>query len=141
MATKADFSESEWQVLQWAMGDTIAYLSMADRGFWDTFKEASGAAKFVARERNESTSLLVRDLAADVRTKRDKDVMADPTDVAGRVADRLAEAVALIGEKAPDELEAFKLFVIALAHATADAAGGIAETETQAIEKIRAALN
>ena len=48
MATKADLTEVEWQTLQWAVADTMAYLSMADPGFWEMFKEASGAAKYVA---------------------------------------------------------------------------------------------
>jgi len=140
MATKADFTESEWQVLQWAMSNTIAYLSLADRGFWDTFKEASGAAKFVSRARQESESLLVRDLAADVKTSRDKEVTDNPTNMAGEVSERLSEAAALIAEKAPDESDAFRSFVIGLAQATAEAAGGIGDAEAEAIENVTAAL-
>lgn len=141
MATKADFTESEWQVLKWAMSNTIAYLSLADKGFWDTFKEATGAAKYVMAARNESPSLLVRDLAADVKTSRDKEVAEDPTNMAAEVAERLTEAAGIVAEKAPDELEAFKAFVIGLAEATAEAAGGgIGETEASALDRVRVAL-
>ena len=40
MTSKAMFSDEEWQTLQWAVTDTMTYVSMADTGFWDTFKEA-----------------------------------------------------------------------------------------------------
>jgi hypothetical protein len=140
MAIKADFTPEEWETLQWAVTDTMAYLSMADRGFWDTFKEANAAAHFIADTRADSLSLLVRDLASDVKGKRDKEVTANPTDMAGEVAERVSEAVALISDKAPDELPAFKEFIVGIAKATAEAAGGIGETEAAAIEKVKAAL-
>ena len=66
MATKGDFTEEQWQVLQWAVSNSIAFVSMADRGFWDTFKEASGVAKVIAAARTESDNALVRDLASDL---------------------------------------------------------------------------
>jgi len=140
VATKADFTAEEWQVLQWAAMNTIAYLSMSDQGFWDTFKEASGAAKYIADVKANGASLLVRDLAADVRTKRDKQATSDPLTLADEVAERVAEASALVAEKAPDELEAFKGFILGIANATAEAAKGVSEIEAGAIEKITAAL-
>lgn len=141
MATKADFSPEEWQVLQWAVNDVIAYVSLSDRGFWDAFKEASSAAKVVAASRDQSASALVRDLATDLRSQRDKEVAGNPTDMAGEVTERLAEASALVASKAPDELAAFKGFLLDLAEAVAVAAKGIAGTEAQAIENVRAALS
>ena len=140
MATKADFTEEEWQILRWAVMDTMAYVSMSDPGFWDTFKEASGAAKFIADAKAGSPSLFVRDLAADVKTGRDKEVTANPTDMAGEVAERLAEASGIVAEKAADELEAFRAFVLSIAQVTAEAVKGVATTEADAMEKIRVAL-
>jgi hypothetical protein len=140
MATKADFTESEWQVLQWAVADTMMYLSMADPGFWDAFKEATGAAKFVAAQQTGADNLLVRDLAAGIRTKKDATLSDNPTELAAAVTARLSEASALIAEKAPDDLSAFKEFVIGLAQATAEAVEGVADSEAGAIDKIRAAL-
>lgn len=140
MATKADFTAEEWQVLQWAVTDTLTYLAMSDRGFWDTFKETTGAAKYIAEAKANSQSLLVRDLAADVKTGRDKEATANPTDMAGEVTGRVSEASALIAEKAPEDVDAFKAFILGIAQATAEAAKGVAETEAQAIEKLKAAL-
>ena len=48
MSSKELFTEDEWHILQWAVTDTMAYLAVADHGFWDTFKEATAAAKFMA---------------------------------------------------------------------------------------------
>ena len=140
MATKADFTPEEWQVFQWAVLDTMAYMAMAEKGFWDTFKETTAAAKYLADAKANSTSPFVRDLAGDIRTKKDKDVTGNPTDMAGEVVERVGEAAGIVAGKAADELEAFKEFVLGVAEATAAAADGVGPTEAQAIEKIRAAL-
>lgn len=140
MATKADFSAEDWQVLQYAVTDTMGYMSMADPGFWDTFKEASAAAKFMAGAKAESPSLLIRDLATDVKGARDKEATQNSMEVADKVTARIAQASALVAEQAPDELEAFKQFILGVARATAEAAKGVAEGETTALSKIEAAL-
>lgn len=140
MATKADFSEEEWQTLEWAVADTMAYLSMADPGFWDTFKEASGAARFIAENKDSSANLLVRDLAGGLKAKRDKELTGNPTDMSGSVVARVSEAASLVAEKAPEDLPAFREFVLGLAEATAAAVEGIGELEAGALDKIRVAL-
>lgn len=140
MATKADFTSDEWQVLQWAVTDTMAYVSMSDTGFWDTFKEATGAAKYIADAKVGSTSALVRDLAGDVKVGRDKEATANPASMADEVAERVAQAAGLLAAKAPDDLEAFKAFILGVAKATAEATKGVANTESNAIERVRAAL-
>lgn len=140
MATKATFSVNEWQVLQWAVADTMTLLSMADPGFWDTFKETTAAAKFISGARVSSESALVRDLAGDARTKRDKSATATPTDMADRVAERVGFATQLVADKAPEDLQAFKEFIVGVARATAEAAGGVGPSESAAIARIETAL-
>jgi hypothetical protein len=140
MATRTDLDPAEWQTLKWAVTDTMMYLSMADPGFWDTFKEANAAAHYMAAVRQTSGSELVRQLAADIKTKRDKEVSGNPTDVSGEVIDRVNEAVEIVSGKAPEDLEDFKAFIIGLAKATAEAAKGTGPTEAQAIAKLEAAL-
>ena len=140
MATKTDFTADEWQTLRWAVTDTMMYLSMADPGFWDMFKEANAAAHYMAAAKQTSESALVRELAADVKAKRDKEVSGNPTDVSGEVIERVNEAVKIVSGKAPEDLEGFKTFIIGVAKATAEAAKGTATTEAQAIAKLEAAL-
>jgi len=140
MATKADFTNDEWHVLQWAVTDAMSYVSMADKGFWDTFKEANAAARYIADAKVSSANALVRDLASDVKGGRDKEVAANPSDMAGEVAERLAEASALVAEKGADDLDSFKAFVIGVAQATAEATKGVGDNEAKALEAIKASL-
>jgi hypothetical protein len=140
VATKADFTADEWQALQWAVADTMTYLTMADPGFWDMFKEANAAAHYIAGTRQTSESALVRELAGEIKPRRDKEVTGDPTDMSGEVVDRVTEAVKIVSSKAPEDVEAFKAFIIGVAKATAEAAKGTGPTEAQAISKLEAAL-
>ena len=140
MATKADFTGAEWQVLQWAVADTMTYLSMADPGFWDTFKEASGAAKYIAEMKTSSECQLVRELADDARTRHDKAVSDDPANVAGETVGRIGLAVDILSRKAPEDLDAFKDFIIGVAKATAEAAKGTGPSEAAAIAKLEETL-
>lgn len=140
MASKADFTEAEWQTLHWAVLDTMAYLSMADPGFMDMFKEANAAAKYIAGARTASESLLVRQLASEVKPKRDKSVSANPADIAGQVAQRVREAAGIIAVKAPEDLDEFRTFLLGVAKATAEAAKGVSAGEATAMEKLEAAL-
>ena len=140
VATKTDFTADEWQALQWAVTDTMTYLTMADPGFWDMFKEANAAAHYIAGVKQTSESALVRQLASEIKSKRDKEVTGNPTDMSGEVVDRVNEAVKIVSDKAPDDVAAFKAFIIGVAKATAEAAKGTGPTEAQAISKLEAAL-
>ena len=48
--------------------------------------------------------------------------------------------MALLAQKAPDELEAYRALVLDVANAVAEAKGGVKEEETAAIDRIRGAL-
>jgi tellurite resistance protein len=50
-------------------------------------------------------------------------------------------AVQLLQQKAPDEVEPYRQFVLDVATSVADAAKGTSAGESQVIERIRAALN
>ena len=140
MATRADFTEAEWQVLRWAVSDTMAYLSLADPGFWDTFKEAGAAAKYMAGIKVSGENALMRELAGDTNMKRDKEVAGNPADIAGEVIERVDQASSLVAEKAPEDLEAFKQLILGVARATAAAAKGTGPSEAAAIARLEEAL-
>jgi len=140
MATKADFTEAEWQTLEWAVNDTVTYLSLADPGVWDTFKEAKGAAKYMAEVRKSGENALVRELSGARKMKRDKDVSGNIVDISGEVIERVNEAVEVLSGKSPEDVDAFKAFIIGVAKATAEAAHGTGATEADAIAKLEAAL-
>ncbi len=140
MATRTAFTTTEWQTLQWAVTDTMAYLTLADPGFWDTFKEASAGARFLAGVKTDNENVLVREIAADIRMDRDRALKGNPADVAGTATARVSEAAKIVADKAPEDLEAFKAFIVGVAKATAEAAKGIGPNEAAAISKIEAAL-
>ena len=141
MSSRTTFTSDEWHTLQWAVTDTMAYLAVADHGFWDTFKEASAAAKFMAQAKASTESPLVHDLAGDIKMSRDKQATHDVAVMAEKVAARVREAAAIVAQKAPEDLEAFKAFILGVAHVTAEAAHGVDAHEAAAIEILEAALS
>ena len=65
MATKADFTEDEWNALHKGATGAGLMVSVGDRDFTDTFGEASALAKQLHKEHEQSTSELVRELAGE----------------------------------------------------------------------------
>ena len=122
MAGKADFTEDEWDALQKGVTGSGMLVSVAHRDFTDSFGEAKAIAEDLAANR-ENTSQLVRELAETHGT-----------------GFGLVAAVATLTAKAPDELDAYRAFVLEVAHAVAEAKGGVQEEETAAIAKITEAL-
>ena len=45
MATKADFTQEEWEAMQKGITGAGMLVAISDRGFFDSFKEASALAK------------------------------------------------------------------------------------------------
>ena len=137
MAGKADFTEDEWEALQKGVTGAGMLVSVAHRDFTDGFGEASTIAKQLAAHR-ESESPLVRELSEAHGTGFG--LVASPKEVGEGTIGALTTAVTVLGEKAPDELEAYRRFVLDVATAVAEAKGGVKEEETAAIETITVAL-
>jgi tellurite resistance protein len=137
MAGKSDFTEDEWKELLQGVTGAGLLVSAAHRDFTDTFGEANTVAKELAAHR-ESESQLVRELAGTGGTGFG--VIASPKEIVEETIDALGSAVTVLGAKAPDELEAYRGFVLDVANAAAEAKGGVKDEETAAIEKITAAL-
>lgn len=140
MATKSDFTEEQWQGLVYAIEDTMTYVSLSNGPkFWESIKEVTSAAKYMAGQAKSSPSTLVRDLASGGYTKRDKSVSGDPTNIEAAALDRIAAATKIVADVAPDEVPAFKEFVLGVADAAAEV-NGVDEKETTALDKIKSAL-
>ena len=137
MAGKADFTEDEWKELQQGVTGAGLLVSTAHRDLTDSFGEASAVAKQLAAHR-DSESQLVRELSGTHGTGFG--VVASPKEVAEGTIDALQASTAMLGVKAPDELESYRALVLEVATAVAEAKGGVKAEETAAIEKIRAAL-
>jgi hypothetical protein len=138
MAGKADFTEQEWETLHKGVTGAGLLVSVSDRDFFDSFKEAGALAKHLAGARKDSSSQLVRELAETRGTGFG--VTSSPTEIESETLEALRSAVATLESKAPDEVEAYKSFVLDVAQSVAEAAEGGSETERAVVEKIRSAL-
>jgi hypothetical protein len=138
MAKKSDFTEQEWEALQKGVVGAGLLVSLSDRSFFDTFKEAGALGKHVAGARQNSSSELVRELA-DVRGAG-FGLTASPDKVERETLEALQSAKTTLESKAPEELEPYRQFVVEVAQSVADAAGGGESVETGAVEKVRSAV-
>jgi tellurite resistance protein len=137
VAGKTDFTEDEWKELQQGVTGAGLLVATAHRDFTDSFGEASTIAKQLVAHR-ESESQLVRELSG--AQGSGFGLVASPKEVVEGTMNALGAAVAVLGAKAPDELEAYRGLVLDVATAVAEAKGGMKDEETAAIEKITAAL-
>jgi hypothetical protein len=138
MAGRADFTDQEWEAMQKGVLGAGLLVSLSDRGFFDSFKEAGALAKHLAAARREGASPLVRELAESRGTPFG--LTSSPQDVERETLDALGSAMATLRAKAPEEADAYRQFVLDVAESVAGAAGGGESAESGALEKIRSAL-
>jgi hypothetical protein len=137
VAGKSDFTDEEWEQLRRGVTGAGLLVATSDRSFFDSFKEAASMAKHLSGGRN-AESPLVRDLASEHGTGFGFTESA--SEVEAGATEALRAAVQTLQAKAPDELEAYRAFVLDIAQSVGKAAGGGDEAEAAAMEKIRAAL-
>jgi hypothetical protein len=132
------FSENEIETLRKGATGAGLLVSVSDRAFFDSFKEAGALAKHIAAARGGSESALVKRVAAEHGTGFG--IASSPQEIESGAIDALRASIALLAAKAPDEVEAYRSFVLDLARSVAAAAPGGDEAEADAIAKIDAAL-
>lgn len=139
MAGKDAFSEQEWETLRKGVTGAGLLVSASDRGFFDSFKEAGALAKHLVAARKDDASELVRTLAEE--RPEGFGLRTSMQELESETLEALRSATAALEAKAPDELEAYREFVLRIAESVKNAAGGGDEGETAAIGKIRSALD
>ena len=138
MATKADFTEDEWETMRKGVTGAGMLVSIGDRDFTDTFGEVSALAKRLGEERKEGRSELMRELASG--RPSGFGMTASPEEVEAGTLEALRSADATLAAKAPDEARAYRQLVLDVAESVAAAKGGVKPGETGAIDKIKEAL-
>ena len=133
----AEFTEQEWETMHRGVTGAGLLVSLSDRSFFDTFKEAGALAKHLAGGR-ESTSEVVRELAQ--RRGSGFGMTSSPGEIEGAALDALRTSVQTLETKAPDEVEAYRAFVLEVADSVGAAAGGGEAAEQGTLEKIRSAV-
>lgn len=137
MSVKLEASELE-TLRKGAMGAGLL-VSVSDRGFFDSFKEAGTLAKHVAAARGTSASEVVRQVAEGHGLGFG---MTTPPDrLESETLAALRSSVQLLESKAPDDLDAYRVFVLDLAKSVAAAAPGGDQAEAATVAKIEAALS
>jgi hypothetical protein len=138
MAEKADFTEQEWEALQKGVVGSGLLVSLSDRSFFDTFKEAGALSKHLAEAKTKSSSELIREVAGVHGTGFG--LSSSPEKVETETVAALQTAKTTLQSKAPEELEPYKQLVVDVAQSVSKAAGGGETEETAAIQKLEAAL-
>jgi hypothetical protein len=138
MATRADFTDEEWKAMQEGIAGAGMYVATVDRGFFDSFKEASALAHHLREAHEHSDSVLIRDLA----TGHDRPfgMTSSPAEIEQSTVATLQQAVAALEAKSPEDLPAYRKLVVEVAESVAEAAKGVSPQENQALDHIRAAL-
>jgi hypothetical protein len=138
MATKADFTEQEWDTLEKGVTGAGFWMAVSDRGFFDTFKEANALAKHLREAHEKASSDLVRELAATRETGFGW--RSSPEEIEQGTTQALQSAVQTLESKAPDELDAYRQLVLEIAESVGKAAAGGESAESATLEKIRTAV-
>jgi hypothetical protein len=138
MAKKSDFTEQEWESMQKGATGAGLLVSLSDRSFFDTFKEAGALGKHIAQAKQSNSSEFIRELADTHGTGFG--FTTSPDKVERETLDALQSAKTTLASKAPDELDSYRQFVVDVTRSVAEAAGGGETSESETIEKVSAAL-
>lgn len=138
MAGKADFTEQEWETLQKGVTGAGLLVSVSDKGFLDTFKEAGALAKYLGEARKKQDNQLVSELSH-VRGLG-FGLTDSPQEVEKETLAALSSAMATLDAKAPNEKGAYQQLVLDVAESVGKAASGLEAGEAGTIEKLRSAL-
>jgi hypothetical protein len=139
VATKSDFTETEWKAMEKGVTGAGMLVSVSDRDFTDSFGEASALAKALAAQRAQGSSELVREIASVRGTGFG--MTASPQEVESETLASIGVALAALAAKAPEDRDAYRQLVLDVSDAVAEAKGGVKPGETAALDAIRGALD
>jgi hypothetical protein len=138
MTTKTEFTQEEWEALQKGVTGAGFLMAVSDRSFFDSFKEAGALARHLAEARKGGSSELIRELAETRSTGFG--LTSSPDEIESETLEALRKAVQVLDEKAPEEADAYRSFVLEIAESVGKAAAGGEAAESESLEKIRSAL-
>jgi hypothetical protein len=149
MAGRADFTAEEWADLASALISAAELVSFVDGGRSGMAREMAGVRRRLRDASTGHPSQLVRELASEPGRSL-IDARMSPGEAEEPVLRVLRAAAAALSAKAPDELEAYRRFVVHLgeAAATATRSGGVfgvggqrvSYAEAATLDRIRQAL-
>jgi hypothetical protein len=148
MTAKADFTEEEWQQILEAPPSAGLVVIASDRG--GSIRETFSMAKAYAEAHRDPGQSELLDEIVSARPEVDRTRFKTPEEMKDHSLQNVREAIALLKEKAsPDEVEAYRRFVLALVDRVAEArkegfmglsGERVSDEERAAIEEVKAAL-
>ncbi len=131
-------SETEIETLRKGATGAGMLVAVSDKSFFDSFKEAGAMAKHLVAAKSDSGSEVVRQVAEG--RGMGFGVTTSPAEIESGTLEALRAAKELLQAKAPEELEAYRSFVLELVRSVSAAAGGGDEAEAAAIARVEAVL-
>ena len=138
MATKTEFTQDEWEALQKGVTGAGFLMAVSDRSFFDSFKEAGALARHLSEARKSGSSELIRELAEARATGFG--LTSSSAEIESETLEALREAMQVLEERAPEEADPYRSFVLEVAESVGNAAAGGEAAESESLEKIRSAL-
>jgi hypothetical protein len=137
MTTKADFTDEEWELVLEGPPVAGVIVSTAERG--GSFREAFSIGKAYTEARKQHGASELLDEIVSAKPEVDRSRFSSFEELKAHGLGKLLEAVTLIEQKAtPEEVSAYKGFVLAVAERVADAK--TEEGDQPATESERAAI-
>ena len=126
VAGRADFTAEEWADLGGALISAAELVSFSDRGRSGMAREMPKVRRTLEHARDRHSSQLVRELAGEPG-RSVIDAHMSPREAEEPVIRVLRAAAAAVSAKAPEELEAYRGFVVHLGEVAAEAtrSGGL----------------
>ena len=144
MTGKADFTDEEWHLIVQGPPTAGMIVVTAQRG--GTFRETFSIAKSYVEARQHHGESALLDEIVSAKPELDRTRYHTPEELREHGLQHLRDAVALLGSKAPADLEAYKRFALSLANNVADAHRergndqGASDAESAAVADIATAL-
>lgn len=138
MVAKTDFTEQEWDALQKGVTGAGMLVSLADPGFFDSFKEIGALTKHLAEAQTKSSNPLISEVAKVKGTGFG--LTASPQEIEAQTIEALKSSISTLTAKSPGDAQAYRDFVLDVAKSVGDAVKGTSASESDAITKIESAL-
>ena len=132
MARRSDFTDAEWETMQTGIRGAGLLVSGSDRGVLSTLREGRAFATKLDRAGQRSASQLVSELVKTMRIR----LSGSGADRERETLDALRESIAVLEAKAPDEVEAYRAFVLEVAESVAGAAPDAGRLERLALDLV-----
>jgi chromatin segregation and condensation protein Rec8/ScpA/Scc1 (kleisin family) len=143
MTGKSAFTEEEWQAVLEGPPTAGMLVLTAERG--GTFRETFAMAKAYAEAREQHGESELLDEILSARPQFDRDRYSTPQALEQEGPERLRKAVAVLEQKAtPEDVEAFRAFVVELARRVAvaheESGESVSAAEQAALDRIADSL-